>query len=118
MLLVHKPDDFTPCFTSRVQCVAVDMDHERNLSRLLQKSEWAGQHGKGAGTLNKDSRESRKTDPGEHHISVTAWKVSKLSLLKLPIKHLVKSMWYRESCNKIIVGYSSPPECWTIKETT
>lgn len=49
MLLVHKPDDFTSCFTSRVQCVVVDIDHERNLSRLFQKSEWAGQAGAGEG---------------------------------------------------------------------
>ena len=74
--------------------------------------------GRAPGTVSEDSRESRKTDPGEHCISVIAWKVSKLSLLKLPIKHLVKSMWYRYSCNKIIVGYSSSPECWTFKGTT
>ena len=45
--------------------------------------------GRAPGTVSEDSRESRKTDPGEHCISVIAWKVSKLSLLKLPIKHLV-----------------------------
>lgn len=85
--------------------VVVDMDHERNLSRIISKSQneqdkRGRRRGRNVGTVGSP----RKTDPGGASYFCYNRKVSKLRLLKRPIKHLVKSMWYRHSCNKIIVG--------------